>query len=196
MIKPGHFLRAVAIASLTAGIATLSGCASSASKPQSMLDPKADFNFYRTFGWDTGSGNQPSGQVLSIVDGNIRVAIAGELQRKGYEEAAAGANPDLVLQYETAQAETIKTSPFRIGVGMGSYGGSGGAGVGVSSSGARNVTEGKLVLRAVDPVRRAEVWNGHVSRELGKSGNLDQALIQGAVADLLREFPARGGQPQ
>jgi hypothetical protein len=159
-----------------------------------MRDPQANFATFKTFAWDTGQDNAVAGEPLTIVNSQIRTAITGELQRKGYSEAATGAKPDLLLRYETAAEEKIKTSPIRIGVGMGGYGNSGGAGVGVSSSGAKNIKEGTLVLRVIDPVRNAEVWNGRVSRELGKDGLPDQALIQTAVGDLLREFPSPDGE--
>jgi hypothetical protein len=100
------------------------------------------------------------------------------------------------LRYETAAAEKIKTSPIRIGVGVGGYGGSGAGGVGVSSSGVKNIKEGMLVLRVIDPARNAEVWNGRVSRELGKDGVPDPELIKSAVGELLNDFPASGGAPK
>ena len=64
------------------------------------------------------------------------------------------------MSYEAARAEKVKNNPFRIGVGVGSYGGNGGGGVGVSSSGVKNVSEGTLVIHAIDPARKAEVWQG------------------------------------
>lgn len=178
--------------SILAGFVFIAGCVSTPQQPTTMRDPQANFATFKTFAWDTGAGTQAPDQPLSIVNSQIRAAIADELKRKGYAEAAADAKPDLILRYETAAEEKIKTSPIRIGVGMGGYGGNGAAGVGVSSSGAKNIKEGTLVLRVVDPVRNAEVWNGRVSRELGKDGVPDHALIQTAVADLLREFPAPG----
>jgi len=171
----------------------LAGCMSAPPQPTSMRDPQANFDTFRTFAWDAVPEGQSPDQPLTIVNSQIRAAITSELQRKGYALADAGAKPDLVLRYETAAEEKIKTSPIRIGVGMGGYGNSGGAGVGVSSSGAKNIKEGTLVLRVIDPTRNAEVWNGRVSRELGKDGVPDQALIQTAVGDLLREFPVPGG---
>lgn len=103
--------------------------------------------------------------------------------------------PGLILQYETAAAEKIKSNPFRVGIGMGGYGSSGGASVGVSSPSARNVSEGTLVLRVIDPARNAEVWNGRVSRELGRNGP-DAKPIESAVGELLRKFPEREPGPQ
>jgi len=177
-------------ASLLAG-----GCASAPQQPYSMRDPQANFAAFKTFGWDAGE-DAAAPQPLSIVNSQIRTAIAGELQTKGYAEAAAGAKPDLVLRYETDAAEKLKSNPVRIGIGVGGYGSNGGAGVGMSSAAAKNIREGTLVLRAIDPARNAEVWNGRVSREIGQHGVPDKALIQSAVADLLREFPAPGDAPK
>jgi len=181
---PPSAFAALIMASLLAG-----GCASSPPPVHAQRDPQANFTAFTTYAWEKASESAP----ISILDSNIRAAIAGELQRKGYAEAVAGASADLLLHYETAAAEKIKSNPFRIGIGMGGYGSNGAAGVGVSSSDVKNVREGTLVLRVVDPVRNAEVWNGRVSREIGKGGAPDPALIESAVRELLLEFPARGG---
>jgi len=192
------FFRAVplSVSGMLAVLLLSGGCVSAPPEPHTMRDSTANFDAFKTFAWDTGPDVQPASEPLTIVNNQIRTAISGELQRKGYAEAVAGAKPDLVLRYETAAAEKIKTSPVRIGIGMGGYGSNGSAGVGVSSSGAKNIKEGTLVLRVIDPTRNAEVWNGRVSRELGKGGVPDQGLIQNAVSDLLSEFPTPGGQPK
>jgi hypothetical protein len=183
-----------AIISLALGAATLlGGCTSPAPRPQSMRDSQADFSKFKSFGWEAASADA-SAQPTSILDNNVRAAIKIELQRKGYEEAAAGATPDLIIQHQTAREETIKSSPFRFGIGVGSVGGNSGGSIGASTSGVKNVNEGTLIVRAIDPARKAEVWTGSVSRELGK-GNVEPALIQSAVAELLRDFPVRGPPP-
>ncbi len=170
------------------------GCATSAPPVQSMKDPNANFSEFATFAWQ--GQDAPGAQPVSILDNDIRAAIASELQQKGYAEAKAGADADLVLHFETAAADTTRSNPVRVGVGMGSIGARGGASVGVSSPSSTNVREGTLILRAVDPARNTEVWNGRVSRQLGRGGPPDQALIESAVSDLLREFPARSYAPK
>jgi len=193
MNTPRQSKLSLAFAMLALAIVQLvTGCASSPPPVQSMRDSQADFNAFRTFAWDPGPQSPAEAQPVSILDSNIRTAITGELQRKGYAEAQAGAKPDLMLRYETAAAEKLKSNPVRFGVGLGGVGSNGAAGVGVSSPSAKNVREGTLVLRVIDPARNAEVWNGRVSRELGKGGPPDPALIQSAVSDLLEEFPATG----
>lgn len=196
MNQPQRLLRtSFAVISLALGAATLTGgCASQATQPESMRDPQADFKAYRTFGWDEAPSTDGSGQPLSLLDSNIRAAIVTELKSKGYEETAAGTTPDLLIDYETAKAETIKSNPVRIGIGVGSWGSSGGGGVSVGSPSAKNVWEGTLVVHAIDPARKAEVWQGRVTRQVGK-GNVEPAVVQSAVAEVFRDFPARDGQP-
>lgn len=188
---------ALALRGILAGIALgaallAGGCASPAQQPTSMRDPQADFGAYRTFGWDESARTDAAGKTepLSLVEANIRAAIASELEGKGYEQAAEGAAADLLIEFEAARAEKLKNNPFRIGVGVGSWGGNTGGSVGVSSPGARNVTEGTLVIHAIDPARKAEVWQGRVARELGKGG-AEPAVVQAAVAEVFRDFPAR-----
>ncbi len=195
MNDPKRLLRAsFAVAALGIGAPILSGCVSSAPQPTSMLDAQADFSAYKTFGWDAPASGDASGQPMSLLDSNIRSAIKSEMTRKGYEEAPAGTTPDLLMSFETAKAEKIKKNPISVGVGVGSWGSSGGGGVSVGSSGAKNVNEGTLVVHAIDPKRKAEVWEGRVSRELGK-GNVDPALVQSAVADVLHDLPQRTAKP-
>lgn len=174
--------------------AVLAGCATSRPPVQSMKNPAADFNSYSTFAWDDGQAGQPA-QTLSIVVSSIRSAIAAELQRKGYTPWSGSGAPDLLLRYETRAAEKVKSNPFRIGIGMGGYGSSGGAAVGMSSPDLKNVTEGTLTLSIIDAARNSEAWNGRVSRELGKEGP-DPELIRSAVIELLGSFPARSGALQ
>lgn len=170
------------------------GCASGPSAPETMRDVQSDFGAYRTFGWVNPPTAAGSGESASIVDGYIRTAIANDLKAKGYVEAATGTEPDLAIEYEAAKSEKLKNNPFRIGVGVGSYGNSGGGSVGVGSSGVKEVKEGSLVVHVVDHKRKAEVWRGSIARELGKKG-VQPELVQGAVTELLRDFPSRNAAP-
>ena len=184
-----------AVVNFALGAAVLiSGCASTPAEPQQMRDPQADFSAFKTFALNADTNDGKSDQPVSLVDGYIRTAITTELTRKGYVEAATGTTPDLRIEYEAVSAEKIKNNPFRVGIGVGSYGSSGGGSVGVGSPSVKNVKEGTLVIHAIDPARNAEVWRGSASRELGK-GNVEPAVVQSVVADMLSDFPARGGQP-
>ena len=170
------------------------GCASGPSAPETMREAQTDFGAYKTFGWAHPPTAAGSGDSASIVDGYIRTAIADDLKAKGYVEAAAGSEPDLAIEYEAAKSEKLKNNPFRIGVGVGGYGNSGGGSVGVGSSGVKEVKEGSLVVHVVDHKRKAEVWRGSIARELGKKG-VQQELVQAAVTELFSDFPARNAAP-
>jgi hypothetical protein len=176
-----------------AAVGVLAGCASSAPKPQSMLDPLANFGAFRTFAVTTGAGGQ-AGQASTIVDGFIRNAITAQMRAKGYVPAAEDATPDLRVEYEAAKAEKLKNNPFRIGVGVGSYGSSGGGSVGVGSPSVKNVTEGALVIHVIDSARNAEAWRSGITRELGK-GNVQQSTVDAAVAEAFKDLPARTAAP-
>jgi hypothetical protein len=181
----------VAVIGLVLGTATLTGgCTSSPPRPVSMRAPQVDFNSFKTFGWRT-AGAEPSGQPLSILDSDIRAAITSELKRKGYQEAPAGTTPDLLIAFETTRAEKVESSPFSVGIGVGRWGGTSGGSVGATTSGVKNVIEGTLSVHAVDLARNAEVWNGRITRQLGK-GNIEPALVQSTVAEVMNDFPARG----
>jgi hypothetical protein len=178
----------IAVAACGAAL-LLGGCASTPEKPQPMLDPQANFGAYRTFALTTPEG-ETGGQPVSIVEGYIRTALATEMKRKGYEEAAAGTAPDLRVEYEAVKAEKLKNNPFRIGIGVGSYGSSGGGSVGVGTPSVKNVTEGSLVIHVIDNSRNAEAWRSGVTREIDKGG-VAEAAVKAAVADAMEAMPAR-----
>jgi hypothetical protein len=157
-----------------------------------MRDPQADFAAYRTFGWQgTGATADAAGDApLALLDGYLRTAIAAELQKRGYAEAAPGVTPDLRVAYETASADKIENNPVRVGIGVGSWGGNVGGSVNVGSPSVRNYREGTLVIHAIDAARNAEVWQGRVSKKITK-GSVEPAAVAQAVAVAMRDFPTR-----
>jgi hypothetical protein len=168
----------------------LTGCAGTpASQPESMRDPQADFSAYSTYGWKSGPVDADD-PPLRLLDSNLRAAIATEMRRRGYTEAPEGATPDLRIVYDTTTADRVGSSPVRVGVGMGSWGGNVGGSVNVGTPSVRNYREGTLVIHAIDTRRNAEVWQGRVSRRITK-GSLEPADIGQAVAAAMRDFPAR-----
>ena len=159
-----------------------------------MVDPNANFNDYETFGWYDDPVRDTDSQPYTLVETAIRDAIAEEMTRKGYKEAPASSPADLLISYQAASKDTVKNNPFRIGIGIGSYGSSGGASIGTSTSGTRTVTEGSLTIHAIDAARNAEVWQSEVTRELGK-GKVDPDAVARIVAEVFTAFPARTVAP-
>jgi hypothetical protein len=170
------------------------GCASgSGSKTETGTAAGADVPAYTSFGWLPASDEAAAAdQPASLQDENIRSAIRKQLIEKGYSEATG--KPDFLVGFatETVTEEKKKESPFRIGVGMGTFGGPVGVGVGTSApvgSGSVVATrETRLTIRAVDPKDDREVW-------VGTTGGIEQGLDAGAVektvAGTMKGFPAR-----
>jgi hypothetical protein len=188
----GHSLRCpVAVAGLFLAIMVLlAGCASTSESSGAMVDQQVNFNDFETFGWFDDPVRDTANQPLTLVETAIRDAIATEMKRKGYEEAPASSPADLLISYQAASTEKVKNNPFRIGIGIGSYGSGGGASVGTSTPSVRSVNEGSLTIHAIDAVRNAEVWRSDVTRELGK-GTVNPEVVKRIVADVFTEFPAR-----
>jgi hypothetical protein len=166
----------------------LASCAAPAPAPVSMRDPNADFSKYQTYGWTRPTTVDGQDAPLQLLDRNIRAAIANELGRRGYVEAAE--NPDLRIAYETASADKIESNPVRVGVGVGSWGGNVGGSIGVGSPSARNYREGSLVIHAIDRAQNAEVWQGRISGRMTQ-GSVEAAAVQSAVSAAMRDFPTR-----
>jgi hypothetical protein len=181
-------LARIAVVALLVAVAT--GCASSSpAQPESMRDPQANFSAYRTYGWHAGPAAATDDAPVQLLDSNIRAAIAAEMQKRGYVEAAADATPDLRMNYETASADKIQNNPVRVGIGVGSWGGNVGGSVNVGSPSVRNYKEGTLVIHAIDSARNAEVWQGRVSKKITK-GSLEPPAIAAAVATAMQDFPS------
>ena len=172
----------------------LLGCATgSLSKPESTTAPGADLAGYRSFGWQLASGSPTTpDQPLSIRDANIQKAIRAQLIEKGYREVEE--TPDFRMSYEeTAYLKEKTSSPVRIGIGVGSWGGHVGGGVGASvpvgSDGVVTTPESRLTIHAVDQKTNTEVWVGSVTGDI--EHGLDAAAVDKAVAGMLEGFPAR-----
>jgi len=166
----------------------LGACASTPPpQPESMRDSAAPWASYATYGWSPAPAVDGNDQPLLMLDQNIRRAIAAELQRRGYAESAT---PDLRITYQTTSKDVVESNPVRVGVGMGSWGGSFGGSVSVGSPSVRNYREGTLVIHAIDNARNAEVWQGRVSGRISK-GSVEPAAVNTAVSTAMRDFPAR-----
>ena len=174
----------------------LGGCAGGGSpKTEVTKAPGADLPAYATFVVESSAVAPAAGEPsppLAIADANVRNAIRSRLAQKGYREVAQ--QPDLVIRYETAAyvAEKV-TSPVRIGLGVGTFGGPVGVGVGTSApvgGGKVEATaETKLTIRAIDPTANQELWVGTTSGL--KTEHLDTTGADAAVAETLADFPSR-----
>jgi hypothetical protein len=154
---------------------------------QSQIDPDTDFSAYSTFGWQplpAGSADEP----MRLLDTNIRAAIRAEMTRRGYTEVAT--DPELRIAWETATDERIKSNPFRIGIGLGSFGSNSGGAVSVGSPSVQSYREGRLIIHLVDAAQNRELWFGSIAGSIEKS-RLDADAVARAVALAMQDLPER-----
>ncbi len=172
-------------------LANLAGCASQTPpRAQSQSDPDIDLAAYSTFGWQSVPGIDGSNEPLRLLDVNIRKAIHTELTRRGYTEVAS--DPELLIAYDTEARDKLKSSPFRVGIGLGSFGGNVGGSVNVGSPSVQSYQEGQLVIHVVDAAANREVWLGTLTGRVDTT-KLDEATVARAVALAMQDFPSRSG---
>ena len=160
-------------------------------RSESQSDPGVDLAAYRSYAWQPPS--VPNAEApTTLGDMHIRDAIAKELGRRGYVQVAE--NPDFRVGYETVAYEKVKSNPFRIGFGMGSWGGNSGGSVGVGTSGVDSYTEGRLVIHVYDAKSNREVWLGTTTGRLPDTGPNEEVIAK-SVALTIQDFPTRTPMP-
>ncbi|MCL4791486.1 MAG: DUF4136 domain-containing protein [Gammaproteobacteria bacterium] len=158
---------------------------------QSQTAPDADFSRYSSFGWQAAPASTAD-QPMRLLDTNIRNAIRAEMTRRGYAETEA--KPDLRVAWETAADERVKSNPFRIGIGLGSFGSNVGGSVNVGSPSVQSYREGRLIIHVVDAAANRELWFGSIAGSIEKS-RLDADAVARAVALAMQDLPARTAAP-
>ncbi len=167
----------------------LTACAGSPPRQESQIAPTANLSAYRTFGWKP-VGDAATAEPMRIVDANIRTAIRAELTRRGYQEVEN--NAEILLTYDSEAQEKLKSSPFRIGIGLGSFGSNVGGSVNVGTPSVQSINEGRLSIHVIDAAENREVWVGTVEKRIDKKP-LDAAGIAQLVALALQDFPVQAG---
>jgi hypothetical protein len=171
--------------SIAAALALAACMTPEAPKAESQAAPDANFAGYRTFAWSDRPSDAPP---ITLYEQRIRTAIANEMTKRGYQQVDQ--KPDLRIAYETLAQDKVKSNPFQIGIGMGSFGGNTGGGVGVNTSGVDSYTEGRLNVRVVDAETNKEVWLGTVVGRMKGEAATDKE-IQPFVAMAMEQFPTR-----
>ncbi len=158
--------------------------------------PDAEFSRYATYAWVSegplsgGAAGPGSESYVSPTDeALIRRAVDAELAARGYRRAPPN-EADLIVGFEVGSQEKVvqRQVPGRTTV----YGGSYRYGDWYRSAPIRTetYTEGTLSLEFFERASKQAVWVGWASKRL--TGSADrEALIQDAVARILKPFPAR-----
>lgn len=174
-------------------LVVLAGCTTPAPpRHESQAAPGVNLAGYRTYSLRPSPGGTAADTPLRMLDVNIRDAIRAEMTRRGFEEEEG--QPDLHIDYETAAADKVRSSPVRFGIGMGSFGGNVGGSVSMGTPSVESYQEGRLVIHVADAARNQEVWYGTVTGKVDRQ-KLDAAAVARVVALAMEDFPARAAPP-
>jgi hypothetical protein len=170
-------------------VLALVSCAT-ASKPdvQSQSDPGTNLAAWRSFAIKSDAGGRVGDEPMRMLDVSIQNALRDEFTRRGYELVTE--NPQFLVTYDIAAEDKVKSNPVRVGIGIGSWGGSGGGSVNVGSSGVSSYREGRLVVHVLDAAANREVWVGSIIGKVNKNG-IDADAVAQVVATTLKDYPPR-----
>jgi hypothetical protein len=192
-------MRIVPLAALLVGMAALSACATPIGPVEvtRFHQPEASARLgHGTIAVEAAAGMDPNSLELQ----SYERAVARELVRIGYAEAAAGTGEQVALvRVKRTSFKPERGSPVSIGIGgsTGSYGSGVGLGVGVDLSGPppEQVTTELGVM--IKQRRTGEtIWEGRASFTVRADAPLAQSQLGAAkIAEaLFGEFPGNSGE--
>lgn len=171
---------------ITGVIAFLAACA--ASPVFTDYDSGADFARYRTFGFVDKAGLEGE-QYRSLLAGRLETAISRQLTALGYQPAAAGAKPDLTVDYHAHVEEKQRIVTYLEPVHWWrpwytpwpAY---------QPQVQTVEYTEGTLTINLVDTARKQMVWQG-IRRDTVTRRDLEYPgqAVNAAVIDIFERFP-------
>jgi hypothetical protein len=145
------------------------GCASM--QIHSETAPQADLAHYRTFSWVPSS----SGGPVTIIDQQIRAALARGLAQKGLHEAPPE-SADFKVSYHVLQEHKVAVSDW----GNGIYG---------WSPEVTAYTDGSLIVDFIDPTSNKVFWRGSATSVVEHPGVVDVARLDKAAAQITQRYP-------
>jgi hypothetical protein len=158
--------------------------------------PDAPLALYRSFGIleaKTREEVPEDPRFGPLLDRHTEDAIDQALRTRGYELRRSGA-VDFLVSYanEIRLEQRHESSPVSIGVGYGSYVGSG-VGIGTGWYGpsdvrSRSVAKGTLVIDVLEAETKRVVWRGWAKDTLSRHGD-PRAEIFAAVNEIFAQFP-------
>ena len=158
--------------------------------------PDAPLALYRSFGILEAEARAEAPEdprFGPLLDRHTEDAIDAALRSRGYE-LRTGGEVDFLVSYanEVRHEQRYRSSPVRVGVGYGTYLGSG-VGVGTGMAGpsgvtSRSIVKGTLVIDVLEASSRRVVWRGWAKDTLSPDGD-PRAEIFAAVSEIFALFP-------
>jgi hypothetical protein len=151
-------------------------------------DRSADFSKYKSF--DLAPAPEFKNPLMRD---RIESAIAGQLEGKGF--VRSGAQPDFIVAVhgKLGKETQFDTTSFGYGWG-GGWGYWGRAGMGTSTTVARQVPVGTLIVDVVDAREKKLVWQAVASDTLDPQASAEKRdkLVNEAMAKIFASFPPTG----
>ena len=158
--------------------------------------PDAPLALYRSFGILEAKARPEAPEdprFGPLLDRHTEDAIDAALRSRGYE-LRTGGEVDFLVSYanEVRHEQRYRSSPVRVGVGYGTYLGSG-VGLGTGWYGptdvtSRSIVKGTLVIDVLEASSRRVVWRGWAKDTLSPEGD-PRAEIFAAVTEIFALFP-------
>ena len=167
-------------------LATLLGaCATSQPVVQTDQAPGVDLARFRTYTWV----EEPNTQSPIVREKLVR-AVDAQLAAKGMQRVADG---DVALVGHIATREDVSYNNFSVGLGLGSWGNSGGVGVGTNTGTSVPKTKlvGTLIFDMYDAKTKQAIWRGTVSGDVPQDPATIDAAIARYIPEMFANFPAR-----
>jgi hypothetical protein len=191
---PALVSRSVPILTLAASLALLWSCASGPTI-RSNVDPSADFNRYKTYGFLDEVTGQRS-QYASFVTQYLKTSIAGQMERRGFKRSD---DPELLVNMNIATKDKVSVTqtPASSSMYYGYRGGMYGWGMGVGTeTNVQNYTEGTLNIDVIDRAQKKLLWEGvAIGRVRDKALDNPQPAIEQVVAQVFEKFPKPAAAP-
>jgi hypothetical protein len=162
--------------------------------------PEADLANRRTYAWKGGEIGLPSDvdpALLARADQAVRVAVEGELARKGYTLTQAG-SADMLVSYQVAgQRRFVISNDRPVGASAATEAMTPGNTPAPPSSSQlpreQTVRDGTVIVFVDDPATKRLIWRGLINAETRvatNEGAIEQAA--GMARQIASELPPRG----
>jgi Domain of unknown function (DUF4136) len=162
--------------------------------------PEAGLANRRTYAWkggEIGLPNEVDPALLARADKAVRVAVEGELARKGYRPTEAG-SADMLVSYQVAgQRRFVISNDKPVGASAATEAMTPGRSPAPPSSSQlpreQTVRDGTVIVFIDDPATKRLIWRGLINAETRvatNEGAIEQAA--GMARQIASELPPRG----
>jgi hypothetical protein len=157
---------------LVSALLLFAGCGTM--RVRSEVAPQAQLAQYRTYAWMPAQGAGPE----TIVDQQIRAALAKQLSPRGMTEAASVASADFLIGYHVLQERKITQADW----GNGIYG---------WAPEVVAYSDGALILDFIDPRTNRIFWRGQATSAIETPGVVNVKRLEKAATELVRHYPQK-----